>query len=249
MTDKAKPMIQEVIYSSVEKGLNGQQGYCVVARTRELSPRVADHLAPLSNYQHLRPGSPSPTNYGHSLLESPEGTFHLLSRVGDGGRDYSGRRCLFAHHISLPVSENLPAGGAAWTCAHRETFYKSWDLRPGILKPRLLPETQFQLKGCHLWKKRIGSDRGAHQLADAFRNDSLHPVYVLYEPAVRLLPLLVEATCLLPAELRWQVTFCTFFAGTVPGLKCQWRGVPQNSTIHRRLQSRGQPMIDLTSSS
>lgn len=240
-------MIEEVVYTSVERGLNpAQSGYCVVAQSQGISADTLDHLIPFTHYEHLPSVSPSPTDYAHRRVETRTGPISCLSRVGDAGLDYSGRNCFLAHHIAIRETDDRPLAGPAWTCALRGLFYKQWKVRPGVLKTRQIPAGNFEISGCPLWKQRVGSDVGAIQLCETIREHTSEPIYIVHEPELRLLPLLVEAIAQLAPELRWRVTFSTCFSSSTNGVECQWRGILKNSARHQEVLEKSLPLIDLT---
>lgn len=240
-------MLEEVVYTSVPRGLNPQNnGYCIVAQSKQLSAQIEQRLMQFSTYQHLADSSSTPANYSHTIFQTSSQQFHLLSRVGDGGKDYTERRCLFAHHIAETDPGQLSPAGPAWTCANKTLFYKQWNIKPGYLRPRKLPQGEFDLETCRLWNSRTGQESGAHSLAESVTQKTKKPVYVVYQSPLRLLPLFVEAVALIPVELRWQATFATYFAGSIPGIDCLWRGILKNSDLHRTAVQQSSPIIDLS---
>ena len=70
---------------------------------------------------------------------------------------------------------------------------------------------------------------------------------LIFPPGTDVLPLVAESLALLPAELRWRVTFSTYFTKLPPGIACQWRCVIEG-TPEAAAAQQGPPgtlLIDL----
>jgi len=75
---------------------------------------------------------------------------------------------------------------------------------------------------CTAWRAPRATRAGGI-LAEAFLLDPAKASYLIYPPGFDPLPLLAEATLLLPPRLRWYVTFNTYFTELPAGLICAWR--------------------------
>lgn len=63
----------------------------------------------------------------------------------------------------------------------------------------------------------------------AAATDPARPAIVVIEPGQDALALVSEALALLPPDERWSVTFSTYFLGTMAGVRCEWRFVPNDA--------------------
>src|SRR5207253_2083550 len=115
----------------------------------------------------------------------------------------------------------LPRGGPAWALGQPGFLESAWD---GAV--RLLPAGRPPPRGdvapgpCHAWQEAAGDAGWAGVVGETFLHDPGRPVYLLFDPGLDPLPLLAEALALLPADLRWDVTFSTYFTGLPQGIPC-----------------------------
>lgn len=240
-------MIEEVVYTSAQQGIDHtQSGYCVVAQTDEASAAVLDRIVMLSSFKAYESDNGLPTNYSHQFFRHDGKRIHVLSRVGYGGKDHTGRDCLFAHHISSTPMTRFAEAGPAWVCATRQLFYKAWTAKPAKLKPRQLPVGEYDIEQCRIWESRVGSDKFARFLAKKVQEKDPRPVYVVFDPALRMLPLLVEAIALVPKAIRWRVTFSTLYTQLVPKFDCLVRCVVKGSSEHKNAEKNLGQIIDLS---
>jgi len=223
-------MIEEVVYTSAPEGLDKtQSGYCIVAQSEEVTSALTDSLVVLSSYSMFESTNGYPTNYCHQFFAKDGKRVHVLSRIGYGGKDHTGRDCIFAHHIATTNRTRFAEAGPAWVCATKQLFYKQWVSKPRTLAVRQLPHGDYNVEECRIWKNRVGNDRFAKQIARKVQEKKPKPIYVVFEPELRMLPLLVEVIALVPKELRWRVTFSTLFTNLVPKFDCLIRSVVNGS--------------------
>jgi hypothetical protein len=242
----------EIIYTSVERGLvPGTRGLTIVASSRGASKGLTEQLRGLSVYKHLyspdhAQASLNPVVYSHSTLRIGAETFHVLSRIGDAGLDYSGRTNLLAHHVALEPNE-LGRHNPAALMATPGFFREKWSGEPAWLPPKAMPHSDSEtFKKCANWA-RLGDAGWAGVLAEKVLNRDRSDVYLVIEPKTLTLPLMIEAAQLLPENLRRGATFCTYFTNALQGMDCRWRCVLSNSdeaNAARRIP--GSLVIDLT---
>ena len=67
------------------------------------------------------------------------------------------------------------------------------------------------------------------RVAETASAGASRPAVIVFRPGVDPLPLLAESLALLPPEIRWNVSFCTYFNKLPPGIDCQWRCVLEGS--------------------
>jgi hypothetical protein len=234
---------QELIYTSAPRGLrSGVKGFCTVASTAGMAVTLADRLESLSGYRHLYPphderASKNPVNYSHLKITVGGQSFDVLSRVCDAGIDYSQRSNKLAHHVAIVATER-PACGPARLLAEPGFMETSWQGEPRILpsgrKPPVLTETP---RICTAWQKATGDAGWAGVLAATAGQRDPKPVHLIIPAGLDALPLVAESLALVSPELRWEVTFSTFFTRLPPGVDCQWRfvvdGQPEAETARR----------------
>ena len=101
-----------------------------------------------------------------------------------------------------------------------------WQGEPRFIATgRTPPQGDHPAGIAHAWQSLTGDAGWAGTLAESFLADPRRPAFLIFEPGMDLLPLLVEALGLLPPEKRWEVEFSTYFTQLPQGLSCAWRGV------------------------
>jgi hypothetical protein len=246
-------MSQEIIYTSAPKGLKpGSRGFCTVVSTHGLAKNLADSLESLSGYRHVYPPqSPeaplNPIVYSHLRLTVGGRPYHVLSRIADAGLDYTQRTNKFAHHVALDPME-LPTGGPAWLLAQPGFMATGWDNQPQVRPVGPQPPHGDQPPQiCQAWQRLTGDAGWAGLLAETALPNTNRNAVIMTRPGMDVLSLLVEALILVPAPLRWQVTFSTYFTKLPPGVNCKWRcvleGTPEALALAR---SPNTLLVDLT---
>jgi hypothetical protein len=222
-------MSHELLYTSVPKGLRpGAKGFCVVAMTAGMASTMSERLESLSGYRPAFPAGGAqanlnPVNFAHWQLTAGGNAVDVLSRVAFAGLDYSRRSNKFAHHIVVGPGEQGPAG-PAWVMRQAGVMESQWSGEPRMIPlGRAVPRGLPPPGPCAAWRALTGDAGWAGVLAGAFVADDERPAYLVFAPGMDLLPLIDEAIGLLPAPLRWQVTFSTYFTDLPAGLKCAWR--------------------------
>jgi hypothetical protein len=123
------PMTHELILTSVAQGLDpGDHGFCPVAASAGISPRIVQCLASLNSYRRLTAQSGG-SHVAYSHLIFPGGLEHVLSRVADAGTDYRGQPNIFAHHIVLEGMECCTEG-PGWLLALPGFHFSAWNDPP-----------------------------------------------------------------------------------------------------------------------
>lgn len=237
-------MAWELSITSAPRGLKpGSAGFCPVAHTRTMPPVLIERLESLSGYRHLEIGTSvtgrNPVVRSHTILRLGGETYHVLSRICDAGRDYSGRSNRFAYHLVLRPQELAPAGPAV-LLRTPGLLREQWDGQVCLIPhEKEIPKVTAQCKPCTSWERAWGDAGWAGVLVQKFLNDSQKNVYFVYPAEVDILKLFEEAIALLPESLRWKVTFSTFDQGLREGVPCRWRAVPEHAPeaseiLHRR---------------
>jgi hypothetical protein len=236
-------MTQELFYTSAPRGLRpGSRGFCTVMSTSGMAKNLADRLEALSGYRHVFPpndlnASLNPVVFSHLRINVGGVAYHVLSRIGAAGLDYTQRSNKFAHHVVLDRKELVPGGPAA-VLANAGFMESTWQGEPRVVAAGRKPSSaQAPTTICRTWKQLAGDAGWAGVLAESATGPSSRVAAVIFKPGYDTLALVAEALALLPAPLRWQVTFSTYYTKLPPEIDCQWRfvlaGSPEAKALER----------------
>ena len=251
-------MAYELVYTSAPEGLQkGSSGFCVVACTKGLGPRLIAALEGLSAYKPLYPHyAPNawnnPVSHSHYLCQANGERQHVLSRICFNGVDHTRRSNKLASHLVLWEKEaELAKGGPSSLLLLDELFKDAtWQIKAEYyLKQREIPATAGRIGKCTRWEAVTGDAGWAGYLAQTYLDSPRRNVYIAYDPEQNreILTLFHEALNLLPEELRWQLTFSTYFVNLPVGMSCTWRGCPADSeAIRAARRSPANLIIDIT---
>ena len=246
-------MSQELIYTSAPQGIKpGSHGFCTVAYSRGMSANLIQQLESLSGYRHIYgPQDPNaalnPVAFSHLMFTVGGRRCHVLSRICDAGLDYSQRTNKFAHHIVLDAAE-VPPGGPAALMARDGFMRTAWEGEPSILPTGpAVPSDESPPRVCRAWQQLTGDAGWAGVLAETATGAANRQVVLVYRPGTDMLALLAEALGLLPVNVRWRVSFSTYYTKLPAGIGCQWRcvvdGTPEATAA--RQSSQGTLVLDL----
>ena len=247
-------MFHELIITSVQRGLEpGKAGFCTVASTPEMPKQLSASLGRLAGYRHLfQPQDDkahlNPVAYSFLTGKIGRSEYRILARVADAGLDYSKRTNKIAHLLALDHVSDIDAG-PAWLASQPGFFQDSWSADPHWLPEpadRKLPVGTLDPAPCQNWKTAMGDAGWAGLLAETIIDRSKNGAYLIYEPGMDLLPLILEAQALLTPAQRWQATFSTFYTKFPPYIDCCWRCVPEGiDEAAQARRSRDRLVIDL----
>jgi len=209
-------MIRELISTSAPRCLNGNAGFGVVAQTSGMAHNVSQAVGALSGYTHVAPpGSPqNPVVYMHAVRKTGGVQRHIVSRVADCGNDYSGRSNRIAHHwiIEENALRNLPGGPSVLIAQNIKEFRSNWNEKPAEWQPKTLSAPNVAPGICNTWKRLTGDAGWGGVVAE--HAEKGNPVSIVFPPGYNsedLRALISEALALLPASVRWRVTFSTYY--------------------------------------
>ena len=251
-------MAYELIYTSAPEGLNrGSSGFCVVACTNGLGPRVIVTLEGLSAYKPLYPhyapnAWDNPISRSHYIYDANGERQHILSRICFNGVDHTQRSNKLASHLVLSEREAAIAQGGPSSLLLREELFKdaNWPIKAEYFpKQKEIPPTSAQIRKCSLWETVMGDAGWGGYLAQTYIDSPKRNVYIVYRPEQNkdILPLIHEAMSLLPAESRWDLTFNTYFVNLPAGMSCSWRCCPAGSAaISAAKRSPMNIIVDIT---
>ena len=241
-------MPQEIVVTSVPRGLDGGSGLQIVKRTRGIPLAVAQRMQQESGYTHhfLAGDKRNPVVVSCRIERLRNGVFHVLSLIKDAGADHSGRQNSLAHLIAFDETDifEKQAGPAPVAKKLRDArlFLNSWNQQPHesdapvVISPRAEPGV------CAAWRD-AGFDPGLAGEIAASAVAGKRAV-VIVPPEADVVSLFADAMLLMPPEARWKTTFTTSGSGNADYV---WQAVrtdlPQAETA-RRLPG----VIDLTKS-
>ncbi|MAT40400.1 MAG: hypothetical protein CL946_12460, partial [Ectothiorhodospiraceae bacterium] len=220
-------MPQELIYTSAEKGLKpGSSGFCTVAATAGMSAPLVGSLERLCGYRHLAaPGdAANPVACSHFVQTISGRKLHLLVRIADAGRDYTGRTNKLCHHVVLTDQECESASSPA-AALLSESMLTTWDGQVRQLPPPAPAQPAVRPAPCRRWQQLTGDAGWGGVLLDHLDQHSKQQVYIVAESGTDVLSLFAETLALLPPERRWEPTFTTYLNGTLQNVDCRWRVV------------------------
>jgi hypothetical protein len=223
-------LIYELVYTSYKKGLDPKtSGFTTVARTESMPVRYIRLCESLSGYQFVYSlDTPlyeqNPVAYSHYRYQEEGREISILSRVCAVKKDYTHRENLLAHHVIINEKDRVP-GGLAWIMDQKNFFFEKWDETP-----RRLPKGRIQLPPdgktsakAEKWEAIFGDGGAAGVLAQSAIDTHTIPAFIIFKPQTLMLPLIIEALCLLPPEKQWNVSFNTYFTRKPIHMDCLWR--------------------------
>jgi hypothetical protein len=225
-------MIGRIVITSVPRGLDGGTGFQTVSRTRGLRPSIAERLATRAAYPHPFPGGDprNPHVLVHRIELVGDRTIHVLGSARDARGSYTGRSNSLAELVAIAPEETrgLPGGPAfavrtfpwltAWAGDPREMPLGDEPAVPGHDPGD--PEATGHPVRCPAWEHMTGDAGWAGELAKSFLDGRRALLWA--GEGVDVAELFTEALRLLPASLRWQVTFNTCEIEPFPA---HWRAV------------------------
>jgi len=237
----------EIVFTSASQGLRrGASGFCTVAATEGIPRALQDKLESLSGYRHTEAahGRERPVNHSHLTIRIQRSIYHVVSRIGDPGMDYSKRSNKIAHHLALTSAEldQFPQGPAP-LFSDDSFWHESWDTPPEVLEPDRMPRsTAKHVNGFETWEDVFG-DAGWAGLMGHGIADGMKSVSVIVPNTDQTLTLLNEALQLVPLQDRWKVCFSTYYSRHVSGMQCHWRFVLDGTSEARKLRARVQGVL------
>lgn len=236
-------MAQELVITSVRRGLDGGSGYQPVLRTRGMKPALAERLQIRSSYAHPFPHGDqrNPVVYVHRIERIAGQTLHVLGRLCDAGSDHTGRSNFLSHLVALEEPETRRKSAGPADVARRFAYRKTWSENPREIEPPALIGGDRAPGPCEAWRSS-GLDPGlAGDLAEAAINGS--EVRLVLRTKDDALALFADALTLVPPARRWAVTFNTC---EIESFDATWRATRED--LSQAKAWRGSPgVIDLTS--
>jgi hypothetical protein len=238
---------RELVFTSAPRGIRpGSQGFCTVAYTQGMPAQLMQSLESLSGYRQIfspqdSKASQNPVVFSHLVISLAGRRCHVLSRICDAGLDYTQRTNKFAHHVVLDPAE-VPAAGPGWLLSQPQFMRREWAGEPTVLPTGpVVPSGDSTPRVCRAWQQVAGDAGWGGVLAETAARPNGRPAVLVFPPGMDVLPLLDESLALLPPQLRWQVSFSTYFTKLPAGIACQWRcvadGTPEAAAARRAPQA------------
>lgn len=232
----------ELVYTSARRGLReGASGFCTVAATDGIPRALHEKLESLSGYSHTEAATAAepPVNHSHMTIRIQRNIYHVVSRIGDAGIDYTGRTNKIAHHLALSPAETerFPHGPAA-LFSDFGFWHADWDGEPETFSPNRTPSSYVApVDDFGTWADVFDDAGWAGVLGHAVA-DGLKPVSIIVPNPDDTMMLLHEALQLVSPRDRWKVCFSTYFSRLAPGTQCHWRFVLDGTSEARKLRAR-----------
>ena len=251
-------MAFELIYTSAPQGIRqGSSGFCVVACTKGMGAGLIAKLENLSAYKpvypHYDPNAwENPVSCSHCVVGGGGGSYHVLSRICFNGLDYTKRSNKLASHIVLSENEmNALASGPAAPFFQTGLFREeSWEIKSELYDRQVdILASNLPAGKCAAWERFTGDAGWGGVLAEHFLASPQGTACVLFDPLrhKKLIELVQESILLLPRQMRWSVTFNTYFTTLPAGINCNWRFLPAGQEAERMIRRiPGALVIDLT---
>jgi len=251
-------MAFELVYTSAPSGIKtGATGFCVVACTRGMGPRLISVLEGLTAYKPVYPhyhanAWDNPVSCSHYIANINGAITHILSRTCFNGVDHTQRSNKLASFLTLNIQEaETAAGGPASLFLIPDMFKDaSWKIEPEMFPAaKAVPRTSAACRKCTLWETLTGDAGWGGVLAERYVQNPQQPVYIVFDPLKHknMIELLNESLALLPQELKWQVTFSSYFSTLPAGMTCTWRCcTPDADCLVSARRTPGTLIIDLT---
>ena len=226
-------MIAEMIYTSAPNTLDGA-GYGVVGKTAGMPDRLEKFLRNLNRYDFMgtADAGAGPIVFSHTMLHDGSSRWHVLSRVGPGGLDYSHREVFLAHHVAL-TSDELGGAAPLGLMQSPGLFTPQWDGRVGALPRRALPAAPRRQRGTGGWGALAGDRNWAQVWAGGWAQHEGQPSFLVVPPAADVLALFEEAAAHLAPPQAERVTFITHMVADRAGIAFEWIGLPAASELAR----------------
>jgi hypothetical protein len=225
-------VIGRVVVTSVPRGLDGGTGFQTVLRTHGLSPAIAERLTIRASYSHPYGlgDARNPHVIFHRIETLAGKTIHVLGSVRDAGTSYTGRSNHLAELIAVDAAETGSLLGGPAFAARSFPWLSRWTGDPREVprseestiptRDSLDPEFTGRPSRCVAWERATGDAGWAGELAQSFLDGRRALLWAGHD--VDILELFTEAARLLPASLRWQLTFNTCEIEPFPA---HWRAV------------------------
>lgn len=198
-------MAFRLIFTSYPSSLTGSRtGFCTVARSAEMSEKLALSVEKCGTYDHdAMRANPI---FSHRKIWLGDKNYHVLSRITDSGADYTNRSNYIADHLILTEEETLLVPSPAQAILEFDGWMSSYEGAPKFLgNVEIKKSPQKFAPPCSMWGDYF-SDAGKAAL---LLSDSAD-IYANPEDGETLLKLFAQASALCSPEIKsWDYAFTT----------------------------------------
>lgn len=214
------PMLQ-LIYTSAPRLLEaGKTGFGTVARSRQLPQSVVNYLERISTFDRAA-GVDSLQCY--SVFRMGQLVYHVFSRIGDCGVDYTRRTNHIAHHFIMPNDAMQECG---WTASTPAAFMlklqyqwkTQWTENPAWLEEATEP-APLANGGSDTWQRFTGNEHNAQWLSTLSYTEGGNILLPATCTTPDTLSLLHEA-CMQRHDKGWGLGFSTAVVSTLSSTIC-----------------------------
>ncbi len=243
-------MIYDLLYTSAPKTLDGS-GYGVVIRTQGFPHRLEKFVRELCYYDFLAPADSdeemfSPAVYSHLMWEDGGARWHILSRVGPGGRDYTHRTVFLAHHLAI-ADHVFNSGSPARLMKEPNLFRTKWNGTVGETEPREIPKCPGPPSSAATWTKVAGDALWSQASVERWRQKVGTPLFLIAPPQTDMLGLFTESLAFVPDREARDLTFSTLLANERMPARLDWVGLAADTAVARKVAMKSPDrVIDLT---
>ena len=244
-------MLYELLYTSAAETLDGGSGYGIVVRTRGFPARLEKFVRQICFYDFLSPADSSaqtndPPVFSHLIWEEAGARWHIFSRVGPGGRDYTHRTVFLAHHVAVP-DHVFHSGSPARLMREPTLFRTSWDGSPGEIEARELPKCPASPASPSTWASLAGDPLWSQTWVDRWRRQAGASQFLIVPTQADVLSLFAEAMTFVPDKEARELTFYTLLASDRAPARLDWVGVPAGAATANQIVSKSADrVIDLS---
>jgi hypothetical protein len=234
-------MVLELIYTSAPRTLDGA-GYGVVAKSEGLPGSLERFLQRFNRYDFDLSGengepSTCPAVFSHATFRESARVWHVMSRVGVGGIDYTNRWVFLAHHVAVS-SDELNNAGIGGLMRNPAMFRSEWDGQLGAIAPRSLPSPVPEFHGRGVWHDLTGDANWARVWVDRTSRHTGKPSFVVVPGDADVLGLFTEAMALMAPDDARRISFITQMVADRDGSDFDWIGLLEDSKLARDAASR-----------
>lgn len=211
----------QLIYTSAPKLLeSGKSGFGTVAQSRQLPQALKGQLERISAFDR---DARVDSYLLYSTHQFGQNRYHIFSRIGNSGTDYTLRTNHTAHHWVVTEADIQTTGWisstpAALMFAMRHCWQKSWNQAPQWIETETPLPAVATMNGSS-WSRFTGNSATAHWLGMPEFADGAYLVCAEAQNDEDLLSLLHEAM-LERADKGWGMGYATAMASTISRNLC-----------------------------
>lgn len=218
-------MIHELVYTSAAETFDGP-GYGVVARTREIPDAVQRQMLRMSRFDFLdsehHSANRPPEMVSHTIVSDMQ-VWHIFSRTGSAGMDYTNRTVFLAHHVAV-AQESLDDMTPFDLILSPDLFRTVWTGEPSILPTRTLDEIRGGKCQPGTWRKMFGTE-DAMTSWQQMHLGKIKPLFLLSRSSQDNLQMFCEAARQLDSQVARDITFISALGADQKGIRFDWIGL------------------------